>query len=259
MRRRLLTKALREVLSYQAPRLLSGKDFVNIGMTLSDSETRAESGLMGTLRFRATDALSETEIRLVRVKLLREGQSRTIPMYLSIALQGSSLGLPISGPSPDFNGNGVVDIPDFLLFVDVFGLKVGQERYETKYDLNGNDEIGIPDFLIFVDHFGKMVSQVPVFTSEPPVMRFVEENTPPAQPIGDPISATSADGEPLTYSLWGVDAEYFVIDASTGQLETKETHNYEARNWYSPIVRVSDSKGRQMSVVVNIAIIDVAE
>ena len=29
--------------------------------------------LMGTLRFRATDALSETEIRLVRVKLLREG------------------------------------------------------------------------------------------------------------------------------------------------------------------------------------------
>ena len=238
---------------------LSGKDFVNIGMTLSDSETRAESGLMGTLRFRATDALSETEIRLVRVKLLREGQSRTIPMYLSIALQGSSLGLPISGPSPDFNGNGVVDIPDFLLFVDVFGLKVGQERYETKYDLNGNDEIGIPDFLIFVDHFGKMVSQVPVFTSEPPVMRFVEENTPPAQPIGDPISTTSADGEPLTYSLWGVDAEYFVIDASTGQLETKETHNYETRNWYSPIVRVSDGKGGQVSVVVGVAIIDVAE
>ncbi len=204
-------------------------------------------------------SFSETEIRLVRVKLLREGQSRTIPMYLSIALQGSSLGLPISGPSPDFNGNGVVDIPDFLLFVDVFGLKVGQERYETKYDLNGNDEIGIPDFLIFVDHFGKMVSQVPVFTSEPPVMRFVEENTPPGQPIGDPISATSAEGEPLTYSLWGVDAEYFVIDASTGQLETKETHNYETRNWYSPIVRVSDGKGRQVSVVVGVAIIDVAE
>ena len=148
-------------------------------MTLSDSETRVESGLLGTLRFRATDALSETEIRLVRVKLLREGQSRTIPMYLSIALQGSSLGLPISGPSPDFNGNGIVDIPDFLLFVDVFGLKVGQERYEKKYDLNGNDEIGIPDFLIFVDDFGKVVSHMPVFTSEPPVMRFVEENTPP--------------------------------------------------------------------------------
>ena len=130
-------------------------------------------------------------------------------MFLGVALQGSSLGLPISGPSPDFNGNGIVDIPDFLLFVDVFGLKVGQERYEKKYDLNGNDEIGIPDFLIFVDDFGKVVSHMPVFTSEPPVMRFVEENTPPGQPIGDPISATSAEGEPLTYSPVGCGCRVF--------------------------------------------------
>ena len=38
--------------------------------------------------------------------------------------------------------------------MDVFGLKEGQERYETKYDLDGNEKIGIPNFLIFVDHFG---------------------------------------------------------------------------------------------------------
>ena len=238
---------------------LGGKDYVNIGMTLSDISTRDDSGLMGTVRFRTTEALSETEIRLVRVKLLRGGQSETIPMFLGVALQGSSLGLPISGPSPDFNRNEIVDIPDFLLFVDVFGLKEGQDRYEAKYDLNGNDEIGIPDFLIFVDHFGKVVSHVPVFTSVRPVMRFVEENTPPGQPIGELISATAADGESLTYSLWGVDADYFVIDASTGQLETKEAYNFEERNWYSPVVRVRDGKGGQVSVVVGIAIIDIAE
>ncbi|MDE2831453.1 MAG: hypothetical protein OXN20_15180 [Gemmatimonadota bacterium] len=61
------------------------------------------------------------------------------------------------------------------------------------------------------------------------------------------------------YSLWGVDAEYFAIDASTGQLETKAAYNYEARNWYSPIVRVSDGKDGQVSVVVGVAIIDVVE
>ena len=238
---------------------LSGKDFVNIGMTLSDSDTRVNSGLMGTIRFRATDAISDTEIRLVRVKLMRAGQSETVPMFLSVALQGSSVGVPISGPSPDFDGNGTVDIIDFLLFVEVFGLKVGQERYEKKYDLDGNDAIGIPDFLLFVENFGKEVSQVPVFTSERPVMRFVEENTPPGQPIGEPISATSANGESLAYSLWGVDAEFFAIDAITGQLETKEMHNFEARNWYSPIVRVSDGMGGQVSVVVRVAVIDVAE
>ena len=198
---------------------LSGKDFVNIGMTLFDISTRVESGLMGTIRFRTTEAFSETEIRLVRVKLVQGGQSETLPMFLGVALQGSS---DASGPSADFDGNGTVDIPDFLLFVDVFGLKVGQEEYEAKYDLDGNEVIGIPDFLIFVDNFGKEVIQVPVFTSEPPVLRFLEENTPSGQPIGEPISATSADGEPLTYSLWGVDADYFAIDASTGQLETKE-------------------------------------
>ena len=235
---------------------LSGKAFVIIGMTLK--ETIDDSGLMGTLRFRARDTLTETEIRLVRVKLLGE-ESETIPMYLSVALQGSSVALPVTEPSTDFDKNGIVDIPDYLLFVDVFGSKEGQEGYDAKYDLDKNGEIGIPDFLIFADNFGKEVIHVPVFTSERPVMRFVEENTPAGQPIDDPISATSADGEPLTYSLWGVDANYFVIDASTGQLGTKKAHNYEARNWYSPIVRVSDGKGGQVSVVVGVAIIDVVE
>ena len=214
---------------------------------------------MGTLRFRAMNALEETEIRLVRVKFLQGRQSETIPMYLSVALQGPSVALPVTELSADFDKNGTVDIPDFLLFVDVFGLTEGQEGYEAKYDLDGNEEIGIPDFLVFVDNFGKEVIQVLVFTPEHPVMRFVEENTPSGRPIGEPISATSADGESLTYSLWGVDAEYFAIDASTGQLATKEAYNFEKRNWYSPIVRVSDGKSRQVSVVVSIAIIDVAE
>ena len=66
-----------------------------------------------------------------------------------------------SPPSPDFNGNGIVDISDFLLFVEVFGSKEGQERYDAKYDLNVDGEIGIPDFLLFVDNFGKVVKRLP--------------------------------------------------------------------------------------------------
>ena len=236
---------------------LAGRDFVTIGMTFI--ETRNDSGLVGTLRFRATDALSETEIRLVQIKFLQGAQSQTIPMFLSAAIQTSSLGLTTSGLSPDFNGNGIVDIQDFLLFVDVFGLKEGQEGYEARYDLDGNDVIAIPDFLIFVDSFGKEVARTLTFTAAPPVMRFVEENTPLGQPIGEPISATSADGESLTYSLWGIDAEHFAIDAGTGQLQSKGTYNFEERNWYSPIVRVSYGNGGQVSVVVSIAIIDVVE
>lgn len=66
-----------------------------------------------------------------------------------------------SSPSPDFDESGVVDIADFLLFVDAFGAKEGQEQYESKYDLDGNGEIGIPDFLIFADNFGKVVTPAP--------------------------------------------------------------------------------------------------
>ena len=60
-------------------------------------------------------------------------------------------------PSPDFNGNGVVDIPDFLMFVESFGLRQGDEGYEARFDLDGDGTIGIGDFLIFVDSFGKEV------------------------------------------------------------------------------------------------------
>ena len=66
-----------------------------------------------------------------------------------------------SPPSPDFDGNGVVGIPDFLLFVSAFGAQEGQDKYESQYDLDGNGEIGIPDFLIFVDNFGKAVKRLP--------------------------------------------------------------------------------------------------
>ena len=60
-------------------------------------------------------------------------------------------------PSPDFNGNGVVDIPDFLMFVEHFGLRQGDEGYEARFDLDSSRTIGISDFLIFVDSFGKEV------------------------------------------------------------------------------------------------------
>ena len=86
----------------------------------------------------------------------------SITGLLSLLLLISPLSLfsqDSSPPSPDFDGNGTVDIPDFLLFVDVFGSKEGEEKYDAKYDLDGDGEIGIPDFLIFVDNFGKAVTR----------------------------------------------------------------------------------------------------
>ena len=162
-------------------------------------------------------------------------------------------------PSPDFDRSGTVGIPDFLLFVDVFGSRRGQAQYDAKYDLNVDGEIGIPDFLIFIDRFGQVVNRAPVFTIEPPVMRSVDENIPSGQPIGEPVSATDADGHTLTYRLSGADADNFAIEKSTGHIQTNGTYNFEQKDKYSVIVHVSDGEGGEASLAVGIAIHDIDE
>lgn len=57
-------------------------------------------------------------------------------------------------PSADFDGDGIVGFSDFLLFVEKFGARQGDEKYEAKYDLDDNGEIVFSDFLVFVDSFG---------------------------------------------------------------------------------------------------------
>ena len=230
---------------------LTGKDFANIGLTLSDGQ--ASSGLIGTIRFRTTEAFSGTDIRLVRARLVRGGQTETVSLDLQATLRVAK------PPSSDFDRSGMVGIPDFLLFVDVFGSQIGQDAYDSQYDLNVDGEIGIPDFLLFVDSFGKAVNREPVFTSAPPVVRSVDENTPSGQAIGDPIAASDADGNTLMYRLNGADADSFAIDVNTGQIQTKGTYNFEQQDMYSVTVHVRDGEGGEASLAVGIAITDIDE
>ncbi len=59
--------------------------------------------------------------------------------------------------TPDFNGNGKVDFPDFLAFVAQYGARRGDSRYEAKYDLNSDGAIDFQDFLSFASSYGKSV------------------------------------------------------------------------------------------------------
>ena len=61
-------------------------------------------------------------------------------------------------PTPDFDGDGIVGIGDFLLFVDQFGFSEDDAGYDARFDLDGDGIIGIGDFLIFANAFGKKVS-----------------------------------------------------------------------------------------------------
>ena len=57
-------------------------------------------------------------------------------------------------PTPDFDGNGQVDIADFLAFAEKFGTSRGDSNYDARYDLDSDGTIGIGDFLIFTASFG---------------------------------------------------------------------------------------------------------
>ena len=128
--------------------------YVEIGMGALGGQATVNSGWVGTIRFRTTATFSGTEIRLVRGVIGRGGQLETVTLNARVELQSGSVA---TAPSPDFDGDGVVGIPDFLLFVDRFGSSRGDGTYQERYDLDGNDVIGIPDFLILVDNFGKEV------------------------------------------------------------------------------------------------------
>ena len=87
------------------------------------------------------------------------------------------------------------------------------------------------------------VNEDPAFPDTEDGQRSVAENTVAGRDIGDPVAATDPDrGDTLTYVLSGNDAEFFDIDDSTGQLQTKSDLNTEDQATYIVYVDVHDGK-----------------
>lgn len=85
-------------------------------------------------------------------------------------------------------------------------------------------------------------NQDPQFPDSGAVSRSIDENTAAGMDIGAPIAATDPDGDSLTYTLGGDDADSFDIVESSGQLLTKASLDHETTSMYSLTVSVSDSK-----------------
>ena len=91
---------------------------MEIGIASLGGQATANSGLVGTIRFRATAAFSGTVIRLVRAELGRGGHFETITLNTRVELKLQVL-------TPDFNRDGVVNFTDFLAFGSQFGARQG--------------------------------------------------------------------------------------------------------------------------------------
>ncbi len=133
-----------------------GTGFVEIGIASLGGQATANSGLVGTVRFRTTGGFSGTVIRLVRAELGRSGQLQSMTLDVRVELK-----LQLQVLTPDFNRDGKVDFSDFLVFAGQYGARQSDGRYETKYDLDSDGAIGFGDFLIFSISYGKDVSTPP--------------------------------------------------------------------------------------------------
>ncbi len=60
----------------------------------------------------------------------------------------------VSACPGDFDGNGRVNIADFLAFAEAFGARSGDAKYNAVMDMDGSGAIDISDFLAFVGVFG---------------------------------------------------------------------------------------------------------
>ena len=87
--------------------------------------------------------------------------------------------------------------------------------------------------------------------------RKIAENTDPEESIGTPVSAFDEDDALLIYKLSGADAAFFDISRNTGQLMTKASLNFEARNSYSVVVTATDPSGASDSILVTINVTNV--
>ncbi len=83
----------------------------------------------------------------------------------------------------------------------------------------------------------------PVFTESGTVTRTIAEGNQPSRNIGDPVTATDADNETLTYTLGGTDAASFSIVDTSGQLKTKVALDFETKSSYTVTVTATDTSG----------------
>ena len=122
--------------------------------------------------------------------------------------------------------------------------------------------IFLTTFIVFFTYISGYADEnsAPVFIDGNRAIRTIPENTPAGVNIGEPVAATDADNDTLTYTKGWLDGTAFTVDSNTGQIRTKASLDYETKNLYSFAIFADDGNGgsRVISVTVNVTDVDEA-
>ena len=130
------------------------------------------------------------------------------------------------------------------------------EETPVEEEVDGSDDNDVVD-----DGSGGAgaANEAPVFTEGDRTERTVAEQAAKGTNIGAPVTATDADGDPLTYTRGGVDAAFFAIDNVSGQLAVSEELDFEVKAAYTFVMGVSDGRGGADFTMVTIQVTDIDE
>ncbi len=179
---------------------------------------------------------------------------------------GVDIGLPVAATDADGHtltySLGGTDATAFTINSTTGQLRTNAALdYEAKSSwtvtITASDGTDKATITVTINVLDEIENRTPVFTDGSSTARSVAENTGSGVDIGRAVSATDADGDALTYSLSGTDANAFSIDTTTGQLRTNAALDYETKSIYVVSVTVSDGKITTIiDVTINITDID---
>ena len=217
-----------------------------------------------------TVTINVTDVQENRAPVFSDGASTTRSVAENTG-SGIDIGEPVSATDADNDdltySLGGTDAVSFSMDSTTGQLRTDASLdYETKTNYTvtitvsdengGSDSITVTINVADVDE--TLPNSAPVFSGES-TTRSVAENTGSGIDIGEPVSATDADKDDLTYSLGGTDASAFGIDSTTGQLRTDASLDYETKTAYSVTITVSDGRGGSDSITVTINVTDIDE
>ena len=138
---------------------VSGTDWTG-GTLISTGSTKLSALFVTGVSVPSTGYLGQVDLQVTRPL---EGGATLIVKSLSIT-SGSDVDVldvsnaiitftaPATGPG-DFDGNEIVNLADFLLFVAVFNKSSSDVGFDARMDFDGNEIVNLADFLAFVGVF----------------------------------------------------------------------------------------------------------
>ena len=224
-----------------------------------------------TVTVTAADPSNESASVVVTITVTNADEAGTVTLSKVQPLVGQSLQAEVT--DPDYVGRNptwswesssnrsswtTIDGADSEYYIPVVGDEGRYLRATASYD--DDEGMGKSAQAVSLNPVRMAVSgnTDPQFDSNVTGDRNVDENTPAGVDIGEPVAATDADDDPLTYTL-DDGAEFFDIVPTTGQLQTKAALDYEdtdADNPYSVKVTATDTSGAdyitgQIAIYVN--------